>query len=66
MGPFDYVVPKAPYAIYEALSQYSFEKPALARQGLERSLGVGLVVAEGEVHRVSLIFFGCYVRTTST
>ncbi|KAG8158506.1 hypothetical protein KVR01_011628 [Diaporthe batatas] len=51
MGPFDYVVPKGPRAIYETLSQYAFEKPPLARQGLERSLGVGLVVAEGEVHR---------------
>lgn len=62
MGPFDYVVAKGPHAIYEAFSQYAFEKPPLARQGLERSLGVGLVVAEGGVHRVSpiLIHYHAY------
>ncbi|ETS76338.1 hypothetical protein PFICI_11725 [Pestalotiopsis fici W106-1] len=51
LGPFDCVIPKTPQAIVEIMSQYAFEKPALNREGLVRSLGVGLVVAEGDVHR---------------
>lgn len=65
MGPFDYIIPNEPQTIYEAVSSYAFEKPPIPRQGLERSLGVGLVVAEGGVHRVSPVFFRFYARILS-
>ncbi len=35
---------------------YVFQKPAAVRDGLIESLGVGLVSAEGEVHRVIPFF----------
>ena len=32
---------------------YDFEKPALLKKGISRILGLGLIMAEGDVHKVS-------------
>lgn len=44
-----------PQAIGEVLTQnsYDFVKPAMLRNGLGRVLGVGLILAEGDEHKVS-------------
>jgi hypothetical protein len=44
----------SPKAIGEVLVQknYDFEKPGLARQALSRLLGEGILLAEGEEHKV--------------
>ncbi|KAK3327461.1 cytochrome P450 [Cercophora scortea] len=52
LGPFDFLIPKSSQAVTAIMSQpYVFEKPAAVRDGLVESLGVGLVAAEGDVHR---------------
>jgi hypothetical protein len=54
LGPFDFVIPKDIKAVSAVMSQpYVFEKPGAVRDGLVESLGVGLVSAEGETHKVS-------------
>lgn len=58
MGPFDYLIPKSSQAVTAVMSQpYVFEKPAAVRDGLVVSLGVGLVAAEGDQHRVRTYSF---------
>jgi hypothetical protein len=53
LGPFDFVIPKDGKAVSTVMSQpYVFEKPPAIRDGLVESLGVGLVSAEGETHKV--------------
>lgn len=44
-----------PQALAEVLTQnsYDYVKPALLRYGLGRVLGVGLILAEGDEHKVS-------------
>jgi hypothetical protein len=44
----------SPAALAEVLvhKNYHFEKPAPLRKGLPKILGVGLFLAEGDVHRV--------------
>lgn len=34
---------------------YDYEKPAPLREGISRILGMGLFLAEGEVHKVSML-----------
>ncbi|RFU74920.1 cytochrome p450 [Trichoderma arundinaceum] len=52
LGPFDYLVPKSSHALTAIMTQpYLFHKPAAVREGLVESLGVGLVAAEGSVHK---------------
>lgn len=45
---------------------YLFHKPAAVRDGLVESLGVGLVAAEGSVHKVrkhfGVFYFKSHVR----
>lgn len=50
------VVPTTPQALAEILSHKSYEfiKPKQLRAGLGRILGVGLVLAEGDEHRVQV------------
>lgn len=45
----------SPKALSEVLVQknYDFSKPYKLRQGLGRILGIGLIIAEGEEHKVS-------------
>lgn len=53
LGPFDYLIPKSSQAVTTVMTQpYLFHKPAAVRDGLVESLGVGLVAAEGSVHKV--------------
>ncbi|EGR44543.1 uncharacterized protein TRIREDRAFT_37950, partial [Trichoderma reesei QM6a] len=53
LGPFDYLIPKSSKAVNTIMTQpYLFHKPAAVRDGLVESLGVGLVAAEGHVHKV--------------
>lgn len=49
----------SPKAIGEVLVQknYEFIKPEFVRHGLGRILGVGVLLAEGEEHKVGV--FGC-------
>ncbi|KAL6806281.1 cytochrome P450 [Trichoderma sp. SZMC 28013] len=52
LGPFDYLIPKSSQAVTTVMTQpYLFHKPAAVRDGLVESLGVGLVAAEGSVHK---------------
>ncbi|KAK3365840.1 cytochrome P450 [Lasiosphaeria ovina] len=52
LGPFDFLIPKSSQAVTAVMSQpYVFEKPPAVRDGLVETLGVGLVAAEGDVHR---------------
>ncbi|KAH0494650.1 hypothetical protein TgHK011_008241 [Trichoderma gracile] len=52
LGPFDYLIPKSSQAVNTIMTQpYLFHKPAAVRDGLVESLGVGLVSAEGSVHK---------------
>ncbi|PTB62120.1 cytochrome P450 [Trichoderma citrinoviride] len=52
LGPFDYLIPKSSQAVSTIMSQpYLYHKPAAVRDGLVESLGVGLVAAEGSVHK---------------
>ena len=46
-----------PQALGEVLTQnsYDYVKPALLRYGLGRVLGVGLILAEGDEHKVSTL-----------
>lgn len=61
LGPFDYLIPKSSQAVTAVMSQpYVFEKPAAVRDGLVVSLGVGLVAAEGEQHKVRKKKFGVF------
>ena len=43
-----------PQALSEVLTQnsYDYVKPAMIRNGLGRVLGVGLILAEGDEHKV--------------
>lgn len=41
---------------------YSFEKPAPLRKGISRILGMGLFLAEGQVHQVGLDFASAVSR----
>lgn len=45
----------SPKALAEVLTtrNYDFVKPAMVRDGLGRLLGIGVLLAEGEEHRVS-------------
>ena len=45
----------SPAALAEVLNQrcYDFEKPPQLRKGISRILGMGLFLAEGDVHKVS-------------
>lgn len=53
LGPFDYLIPRSSQAVNTIMTQpYLFHKPAAVRDGLVESLGVGLVSAEGPVHKV--------------
>ena len=47
----------SPKALSEVLVQknYDFSKPYKLRQGLGRILGIGLIIAEGEEHKVCTI-----------
>lgn len=47
----------SPKALSEVLVQknYDFSKPYKLRQGLGRILGIGLIIAEGEEHKVRTI-----------
>ena len=42
---------------------YDFEKPPQLRKGIARILGLGLFLAEGDVHRVSKLDFLSYSST---
>lgn len=46
-----------PKALSEVLTQdcYNYVKPAMLRNGLRRVIGVGLILAEGEEHKASLL-----------
>ena len=45
-----------PQALGEVLTQNSYDyiKPAMVRNGIARVLGVGLILAEGDEHKVSI------------
>ncbi|TFA99766.1 Cytochrome P450 72A13 [Trichoderma ghanense] len=59
LGPFDYLIPKSSQAVNTIMAQpYLFHKPAAVRDGLVESLGVGLVAAEGSVHKVPNVGYG--------
>lgn len=47
-------MPTTPQALAEVLTakSYEFVKPSVLRNGLGRILGVGLILSEGEEHRV--------------
>lgn len=47
----------SPKALSEVLVQknYDFSKPYKLRQGLGRILGIGLIIAEGEEHKVCTV-----------
>lgn len=49
------VVPITPAALADVLVHkcYDFEKPAELRKGISRILGLGLFLAEGDVHKVN-------------
>lgn len=56
LGPIDMLVPKTAKAIGMIMNQpYLFQKPAAVRDGLIETLGIGLVTAEGETHRVRTV-----------
>lgn len=46
-----------PQAVGQVLTQnsYDFVKPTMLRNGLGRVLGVGLILAEGDEHKVSAV-----------
>jgi hypothetical protein len=48
------LLPTSPEALREILMTkcYEFGKPAMTRLGLQRVLGVGVLLAEGEEHKV--------------
>ena len=47
----------SPKALMEVLttSNYDFVKPSMVRDGLGRILGVGLLLAEGDEHKVNIV-----------
>lgn len=54
------VLVTSPKALAEVLVQrnYEFVKPARIRKGLGRLLGVGILLAEGDEHKVCMSFVG--------
>lgn len=54
------VLVTSPKALGEVLVQrnYEFVKPARIRKGLGRLLGVGILLAEGDEHKVCLVLSG--------
>ena len=64
-------MPTSPKALAEVLVQknYEFIKPQRLRDGLGRLLGVGILLAEGDEHKVGaklLIWVGLATLTTSS
>ncbi len=49
------VMPTNPKALGEVMTQksYDFKKPYMLRTGLGRILGIGILLAEGDEHKVS-------------
>ena len=61
------ILPTTHEAFKEVLStkSYEFVKPSMTRNGLARILGVGILLAEGEEHKVwQLWSHGCSVLTS--
>jgi hypothetical protein len=62
VGNLERLLPISPKALGELLvtKVYDFEKPELIRQSLRRVVGEGILLAEGDEHKVSLAIRGLF------
>ncbi|KAJ5104263.1 hypothetical protein N7532_004792 [Penicillium argentinense] len=54
VGNLEWVMPTSPEALKEILvtKAYEFEKPEIMKYGLQKTLGHGILLAEGEEHKI--------------